>query len=122
MQGRITDLIAIARDTDEDCVGFDLNHILAGDLILSCVKKVYMVRLCKYRDIFGSPNRGVHSWRFMGVAVVDAGLTLVAGWVISYYSRLNFLLCLGGLFLVGVFLHWLFCVDTQVARWLRLAT
>jgi len=57
----------------------------------------------------------------MGVAAVDAGLTILAAWAIAHYARLNFLLCLAALFAVGVFLHWVFCVNTQVARWLGLA-
>ena len=33
--------------------------------------------LAKYKDIFGKPNEGAHSSRFLGIAIVDAGATII---------------------------------------------
>lgn len=88
--------------------------------------------LCKYKNLFGEPNKGVHKYRFMGMAVVDWALTILlalittviwwynnkkAGWqkILVYYFLILFVLIL-----LGIILHWLFCVDTALNRYLGL--
>jgi hypothetical protein len=39
--------------------------------------------LCKYKDIFGIPGKGVHSYRFFNIAIVDVFLTLVLSYLLS---------------------------------------
>jgi len=70
--------------------------------------------LCKYKDSLGKPNQGIHSYRFMGVAIVDVIFTILGAWLISYAWELNIWYCLLGLFLLGIFMHRLFCVKTKV--------
>ena len=79
-----------------------------------------MSRLCQYRDIFGKPNTGVHAIRLFNLAIVDVVLTLLLAWIIRYYSGQNFWVILACLIMVGIFLHWLFCVETQLNRLLGL--
>lgn len=70
--------------------------------------------LCQYKDVFGKPGQGVHSIRLGGIAVVDAGLTVLAAWGLAAVWGVSFwkaLVCLLGL---GVLAHWLFCVDTRL--------
>ena len=74
--------------------------------------------LCKYKDIFGKPNTGVHKYRFFGVAVVDVVLTILLAALISYTGKYPFWIVLGGLFALGIFFHHLFCVRTTVDKWL----
>lgn len=75
-----------------------------------------MKSLCAYSNIFGAPNTGVHAWRFMGLAVVDVGATLLAAWLIAAWNHIAFWKVAGALFLLGILLHHLFCVRTTIDR------
>ena len=75
--------------------------------------------LCKYRDLFGIPNEGIHSIRFMNIAVVDVVQTIIGAYVIHRFTRYNLWLCMVALFLLGIICHRLFCVHTTVDKWLR---
>ena len=57
--------------------------------------------LCKYQNILGKPNTGIHSYKFYGISMGDVGLTIIAAALISCLSGLNFLLILIILFLFG---------------------
>ena len=43
--------------------------------------------LCKYKNAFGKPDKGLHSYRFLGLAIVDVMLTIIAAILISYFSN-----------------------------------
>jgi hypothetical protein len=77
-----------------------------------------MNSLCPYKDALGVPNQGIHSYRFLGVAIADVLMTLVAAAIFSYTTGASFLLTAGGLFLAGIALHRLFCVRTTVDKML----
>lgn len=73
---------------------------------------------CKYKDIFGIPEKGLHKYRVGGLAAVDIILTILAGIVIHHYTKtkislINILIIL---FIIGIIFHWLFCVDTALNR------
>ena len=70
--------------------------------------------LCKYRDALGVPGQGLHSYRFMGIAVVDLALTIVSAILITRVAGWSFGWTLVGLLVLGVALHRLFCVRTTV--------
>jgi hypothetical protein len=53
---------------------------------------------CPYKNIFGEPGTGAHSYRFMGFAIADTVLTLM----LAAYTAWEF----GG----NVFLHFLFWI------------
>lgn len=74
------------------------------------------MNLCKYKDIFGKPNEGVHSIRLFNIAVVDVISTIIVAFLFSYYFKWNFLYSLLGFFLVGILFHRLFCVKTTVDK------
>lgn len=75
--------------------------------------------LCQFKDIFGRPGQGVHSYRLFGVAVVDVVLTLMAAFLIKWIKpQYNLAVVTVALFLLGIFMHWLFCVDTAFNRFL----
>ena len=46
-----------------------------------------MALLSEYKDIFGAPNTGVHSYRVFDVAIVDLVLTIFIAYVITYIAR-----------------------------------
>ena len=72
--------------------------------------------LCKYRNALGVPGQGAHAYRFMGIAIVDLVLTVVVAAVIARLAGWSFAWTLGGLLLLGVIMHRLFCVRTTVDR------
>ena len=67
---------------------------------------------CPYAFIFGRPNEGVHSRRFMGYAVVDSVATVLAAILITYIWNVPIWKSVIGLFIVGEILHYLFGVQT----------
>jgi hypothetical protein len=75
-----------------------------------------MYGLCKYKDALGEPNKGIHSYRLFGVAIVDVIMTIVAAFIISYGFRLSFMYTTIFLFILGIFLHRLFCVRTTIDK------
>lgn len=74
--------------------------------------------LCKYKNLFGIPRQGIHSWRIFDVAMADVLQTLLGAALISYVFKLPLIYCVVGLFLLGIILHRLFCVKTTVDRWI----
>lgn len=76
---------------------------------------------CKYRDIFGKPNSGVHSIRLFNIAVVDLILTLLFAYVISKYTNISFISISVVLLIVSVYTHKLFCVDTTLTKFFTLS-
>jgi hypothetical protein len=72
--------------------------------------------LCKYKDILGIPNEGVHKYRIFDIAINDVFLTIIVSLIISYIFNINFLLTLIILFLLGIILHRIFCVKTTIDK------
>ena len=74
-----------------------------------------MVDLCKYKDIIGKPNTGLrHKYRLFDFAVIDISVTILAGFLLSWFFKWNLWYTLGGIFLLGVISHRIFCVRTTV--------
>ena len=70
--------------------------------------------LCKYQNSLGIPNKGIHSYRLFGVAIVDVIFTIIGAIIISYFSKRSFIYTVIFLFLIGIILHRLFCVKTTI--------
>lgn len=77
---------------------------------------------CQYKDALGVPGEGIHSYRIFNLAIVDIVLTLLAAWVISYSFNINFFHVAVAMFLLGIFLHRVFCVRTTVDKLLFRST
>ena len=71
---------------------------------------------CKYKDIFGKPNEGVHSYRIFDIAIVDTLLTIIIGYFISKFFKLNFYYVLISLFIISIIVHKIFCVETTLTK------
>jgi len=41
--------------------------------------------LSKYKNIFGKPGKGIHSYRFFNIAIVDVFLTIIAGLILQKF-------------------------------------
>ena len=74
------------------------------------------MNFCKYKNILGEPGKGVHSYRFGGLAILDVLFTILGAFLFSYLLDVPFWKCLVGLFLLGILLHRLFCVKTTMDR------
>ena len=77
-----------------------------------------MVNLCKYKEIFGKPNTGIHKYRLFNIAISDVVSTILGAFFFSWFFEWNLWYTLGGLFLLGIFFHRIFCVRTTVDKFL----
>jgi hypothetical protein len=72
------------------------------------------INLCNYSDIFGRPKEGVHSHRIFGLATIDVLGTIGGGYLLSRWMGISFIVSTIILFIIGIILHYLFCVDTTI--------
>jgi hypothetical protein len=72
--------------------------------------------LCKYKDIFGRINEGVHSYRIFNIAIIDVIFTIIGGVLIAKWLDVAIWKPVLILFILGIFLHRLFCVRTTVDK------
>ena len=75
-----------------------------------------MSDLCKYKDIFGKPSTGIHSYRIFNIAIIDFVATAIVAYMITLLFKIQFVYSFLGLFLVGIFMHHLFCVRTTIDK------
>lgn len=71
---------------------------------------------CQYKDIFGQPNKGVHSYKLFGIAIIDLLLTIIVAFCIAKFFNISFPLTFFILFITGIILHRLFCVRTTIDK------
>lgn len=72
--------------------------------------------LCQYKNIFGKEGEGAHSMRLFDIAVVDYILTILAAYTLSKYFKIAYWKMHIGVFLLAIFLHRLFCVNTTLNK------
>jgi len=72
--------------------------------------------LCKYKNIFGEPNTGAHSYRVYDVAIVDVIFTIIGAYILAKYMNTSFIITMIIAFALGIILHRLFCVRTTVDK------
>ena len=75
-----------------------------------------MFDLCKYKDIFGKPNQGAHSYRIFNIAIVDVLLTILVAYLLSIFTGYKFVYTLIFMFILGIFSHRIFCVRTTIDK------
>ena len=76
--------------------------------------------LSKYKNIFGYPGTGVHQYKFKGTAIVDYVLTIAGAFIITYYTDIPLVITTIGLLLLGIILHYLFGIKSQVLNFINL--
>lgn len=74
------------------------------------------INLCKYKNMFGEPGTGAHSYRFWNIAVVDVVLTILAGLLLSWITGMSRVHSIITMFVLGIIAHRLFCVRTTVDK------
>lgn len=67
---------------------------------------------CKHKNIFGIPKKGIHSIRFMNIAIMDLLFTFIFAFLISKKYNSNMWTVFIILILLSLFFHKLFCVDS----------
>jgi uncharacterized membrane protein YcaP (DUF421 family) len=73
---------------------------------------------CKYKNIFGKENTGIHKYRVLNIAVVDFLGTLLGAIIIAYYFKLNYIITILIIFLLAIIIHRLFCVNTTINKFI----
>lgn len=76
------------------------------------------MNLCDYKDLFGEPNTGLHTYRIFDIAIVDVLSTIAGAYVISWMFSYSFIVIFILLIVVSIILHRAFCVRTTVDKWL----
>ena len=74
------------------------------------------MNLCKYKNLLGKPNKGIHSYRIFNIAIVDVIMTIIGAIIISYIFKKSFILVAIILFFCGIVLHRVFCVRTTIDK------
>ena len=81
--------------------------------------------LCKYKNVLGKPNEGIHSYRIFNIAIIDVILTILLALILFYlgvylklfnHNIIAFIFVLLFIFILGVLLHYIFCVDTTINK------
>lgn len=75
-----------------------------------------MTGLCKYKDAFGKIGTGIHSYRIFDIAILDFGVTAIVAYIITLITGVKFIYSAIGLFVLGIFVHRLFCVRTTIDK------
>ena len=75
------------------------------------------MNLCKYRNIFGEPNTGIHAkYRLFDIALIDLFFTILATYLLSITIDVPLIQCSLFMFLLMLFSHHIFCVRTTTDK------
>ncbi len=79
-----------------------------------------MFGLQKYRYIFGKPGKGIHRFRICNLAIVDILLTFLLAKIVqvTLFSHTSYSIVALCMFILGIFMHLLFGVQTPIQRFL----
>lgn len=72
------------------------------------------INLCNYKNLTGAPGTGIHSLKLFGISVYDVIITLLIAKAIALSTKRSFVLVSVALFVLGIIVHRLLCVDTAV--------
>jgi hypothetical protein len=71
---------------------------------------------CPYSTLLGIPGQGVHAARFLGLALNDTLMTLIAAALTSFFFKIHILTSLVAWFIAGEVLHYIFGVNTAFLK------
>lgn len=77
------------------------------------------MNLCAYKDLFGIPGQGIHERRFAGMALMDWIQTIFGSACIAYLFNISFWKVFLAMVIIGEWLHYIFCVDTPVVKFIK---
>lgn len=76
------------------------------------------MNFCKYRNVFGEPGKGAHSYRIFDIAIIDVVFTILLVLLICWITKWVFWRTLVITFIIGILAHTLVCVRTTVDKML----
>jgi membrane-bound metal-dependent hydrolase YbcI (DUF457 family) len=73
---------------------------------------------CKYKDVLGIPDSktGLRKYRIFGIALFDTAVVLVLAVLLAWLFQLSYAYTIAAIFILGIFVHRLFCVRTAVDK------
>jgi hypothetical protein len=71
---------------------------------------------CQYSEILGKVNEGLHSIRFLDIAIIDVILTFLLAYIISKYTGYKYYKTIILTFATGIIAHRFFCVRTTIDK------
>lgn len=74
------------------------------------------MNFCKYKNVFGEPGKGAHSYRILNIAIIDVIFTILLVLLICWITKWPFWITLVVTFIIGIIAHRLFCVRTTVDK------
>lgn len=74
------------------------------------------ISICPYKFILGKPTEGAHSYRIFNISTVDVICTIIGAYFISKYWNIDIKEVLVVLFLLGIIVHRIFCVETTIDK------
>jgi len=79
-----------------------------------------MFGLCRYKNIFGRPGKGIHRFRIANIAVVDVIFTFILAYILQvvFFEKYHYLSILLVCLLSAVIIHRMFCVKTPIDKFL----
>lgn len=75
-----------------------------------------MSYFCKYKDLFGKPRECLRKYRIFDIAVMDVLVTMIIVYLLCLVTKLPYWYTLLFSFILGIFIHRLFCVRTGVDK------
>lgn len=75
---------------------------------------------CPFADALGTPGKGIHSYRIVGLAAADIALTILAAAITSWIYSVPFIYSFAAWFVAGEVLHYVFGVNTAFLKMIRL--
>lgn len=70
--------------------------------------------LCKYNNLLGNVNEGIHSYKILGISYLDTIVVILCSYAISKFFDIDLIQTLIIVFLLGIIIHNIFCVKTKV--------
>jgi hypothetical protein len=75
---------------------------------------------CKFKNLLGTPNKGVHKWHIGPFAVADTLLTIALAIVVALLLKINVLITFPLVFIIGELFHIVFGVQTSFLTWMKI--
>jgi len=70
--------------------------------------------LCKYKNIFGIPGQGIHSYRIFNIAIFDVLGAILLAYILTKIINIPFWFSLLFVLMFGILIHQVFCVKTTL--------
>ena len=73
---------------------------------------------CQYSELFGKIKTGVHQYRLFDLAIADSIMTFIGAYFLQkvFFKKNTYWEVLLILFISGIILHRLFCVETTIDK------